>query len=800
MTITIFMAGCNQKEPHEILTSLYFQNIHDIQTGLCDRVFFDVEPEPAALFAGVQAAKDNMAHCFRTDLLMLVFLAISLLFTGAFPSTVSATQGAQAIKAAKGSYSGIRLSPEEKKYLERLGAITVCPDPDWLPYSQMDSNGAFTGIAADLMKLISERLGITFTYVQAKDWDEAVAISQAGKVLLLPFLNQTPKRDQWLTFTEPLFLDSNVFITREEHPFITDASLLKDKTIAVPSGTSIEEKILRDYPNLKILNTGNSESDVFKAVAERRADLTLRSLTVSAYTIRKGGWFTLKIAGQAPDEYVNRLRIGVLKSEPKLRDILNKGIATITPQEREEITNRHVNIMVVKPMDYGFILRIAAVLALLTGLSFYWNLRLKKTNAALADQEQLWRTIINTSPDGIMIASLDGVIHQVSQKLLSMTGYDSADELIGHNMLEFIDPTWHGRATERIGLLLQGIYTGASEYLVIRKDGSRVYLEANAEILRNSDGSPREIFIVDRDITERKQVEEQLRSLSVAVEQSPVSVVITDLDGIIQYVNPKFEQVTGYTASEAVGQNPSVLKSGKTDQSVFDGLWRTLHEKKPWKGEFINRRKNGELFFEEAYISPVTDSNGAVSRYVAVKLDISERKQIEEQIQYMARYDNLTDLPNRTLFADRVERAVLAAQRNRCKLAIFFIDLDKFKPINDELGHAAGDWLLQAVAQRMKESVRESDTVARIGGDEFAVLLPAIATRQDACNVAEKIRCALNMPFITTNGISLAISCSIGVALYPEHGDKERDLLRAADEAMYRAKQGGRNAVELCQL
>jgi len=745
-----------------------------------------------------------MTRYVRTYFLLLIAITAMLLLAGVFSTGTFADQGIQASKNVRQRLSNtpavITLSPEEKKYLEQLGPITVCPDPDWLPYAQMDSKGSFTGIAADLMKLISERLGINFTYIHAKDWDEAVTLSQAGKVLLLPFLNQTPKRDKWLTFTEPLFLDSNVFITREEHPFITDASLLKDKTIAVPSGTSIEEKVRRDYPNLKILNTGNSESDVFKAVAERRADLTLRSLTVSAYTIRKGGWFTLKIAGQAPDGYVNRMRIGVLKSEPKLRDILNKGIATITPQEREEITNRHINITVVKPMDYGFILRIAAGLALLIGLSFYWNLRLKKTNAALAEQEQLWRTIINTSPDGIMIASLDGVIHQVSQKLLSMTGYDSADELIGHNMLEFIDPAWHGRATERIGLLLQGIYTGAAEYLVIRKDGSRIYLEANAEILRNSDGSPREIFIVDRDITERKQVEEQLRSLSVAVEQSPVSVVITDLDGTIQYVNPKFEQVTGYTASEAVGQNPSILKSGDTNQSVFDTMWGTLQQRKPWKGEFINRRKNGELFFEEAYISPVSDSNGVVCRYVAVKLDISERKQIEEQIQHMARYDNLTDLPNRALFADRIERALLAAQRHSFKSAIFFIDLDKFKPINDELGHAVGDWLLQAAAQRMVESVRESDTVARIGGDEFAVLLPSIASPQDACTVAEKIRCALNRPFITPAGVTLAISCSIGVALYPEHGVKERDLLRAADEAMYRAKQGGRNAVELCQL
>jgi periplasmic/7TM domain sensor diguanylate cyclase len=325
---------------------------------------------------------------------MALIASCLLLVTGVSPASGSQVQHYQ--ESQLPSVQHVQLSPAEKHYLEQLGPITVCPDPDWVPYEQMDARGNFTGIAADLLNLIAQRLGISFRYVKAKDWDEAVALSQAGKVLLLPFLNQSPKREQWLTFTEPLFSDPDVFITREEHPFITDAALLKDRTIAVPSGTSIEEKVRRDYPNLKILNTGNSEAEVFKAVAERRADLTLRSLTLSAYTIRKGGWFTLKIAGQAPDEYVNRLRIGVLKTEPMLRDILNRGIATITPHEREEIVNRHVNITVVKPMDYGFIMRIAALLATLIALSLYWNLRLKRINAALQESERSNRSCWQT--------------------------------------------------------------------------------------------------------------------------------------------------------------------------------------------------------------------------------------------------------------------------------------------------------------------------------------------------------------------------------------------------------------------
>lgn len=690
----------------------------------------------------------------------------------------------------------VSLTPAEQRYLQQLGPITVCPDPDWPPYEQMDENGTFTGIAADLLKLLEQRLGIRFTYIKTKDWDESVSLSQKRTVLILPFLNQTPKRDQWLLFTEPLFIDPNVFITREEHPYITDLTLLDGKTISLPGGTAIDEKIRQQFPNLKELNTGSSEVDVFKAVAERRADLTLRSLTIAAYTIRKQGLFTLKIAGQAPDSYTNRLRIGVHKSEPMLRDILNKGIATITPREQEAITNHHVNITVVKSVDYRLILKIAAVLAVVIGFSFYWNLKLKKTNAALAEQEQLWRTIINTSPDGILITSLDGVIHRASDRMLTISGYSSLDELQGRNMLDFVDPAWHKQALERIGLLLQGTYTGAAEYLINRKDGSQIYVEANAEILRNSDGSPREIFIIERDVTERKKIELQLRSLSVAIEQSPVSVVITDLDGSIQYVNPQFERVSGYSAAESIGKNPAILQSGQTAPTVFADLWETLNQGKPWTGEFINKRKNGEIYHEEAHISPVYDTNGTINRYVAVKLDITDRKQYETRLQHLARYDNLTDLPNRSLFSDLLQQTLALAKREQYCLALMFVDLDHFKEVNDTLGHAIGDLLLRDAAQRMQAAVRNSDVVGRIGGDEFVVLLTKLEVEQDALLVGEKLRRALETPFLL-DGHRVTISSSIGIALFPDHGSSEQELALHADTAMYAAKQSGRNAVQL---
>ncbi len=610
-------------------------------------------------------------------------LAFVLLLLCAAVVSLPRFSAAELPQVASGSAAvTVPLTPEERRYLEKLGPITICPDPDWAPYERVDAQGNFTGIAADLLHLLEERLGIRFTLVKVKEWDQAVALSQSGKVLLLPFLNQTPKREKWLTFTEPLFEDPNVYITREEHPFITNAAALENKIIAVPDGTSIEEKIRCDFPRLRLLRVGSSESDVFKAVAERRADLTLRSLTIAAYTIRNQGLFNLKIAGQAPDEYTNRLRIGVLKNEPMLRDILNKGIATILPREREAIVNRHIHITVVKPVDYGFILRIAAALAALIGLSLYWNLRLKKSAAALQESER---------SKSVLLSNLPGIAYRCR---------------------------------------------------------------------------------LDRDWT-------------------------------MEFISEGCLQLTGYSSDDLV-QNQTISFNDLILPEYRDQLWddwqQAVQERRPVRQEYrIMSAGGGEKWVMEQGI-PIFDEQGKVTALEGIIVDISEMKQIQQQIQHLASYDSLTDLPNRALFSDRVEQALLVARRRKEKLAIFFVDLDKFKSINDELGHEVGDLLLQAAARRMESCVRESDTVARLGGDEFAILLPAVATAQDACSVAEKILSALNCPFVMESSGALSISCSIGVALYPDHGDSERDLLRAADEAMYRVKKHGRNAVELCYL
>ena len=295
-----------------------------------------------------------------------------------------------------------------------------------------------------------------------------------------------------------------------------------------------------------------------------------------------------------------------------------------------------------------------------------------------------------------------------------------------------------------------------------------------------------------------RHAQEQLRIQSMALVQSPTSIVITDVNGIIQYVNPYFVEESGYSAAEAIGQNPRILNSGLTDKSVFEDMWHHLVAGEPWTGELINRRKSGEIYWVEARIAPVKNEQGVTSHYVAVKMDITEQKQTHERIAYLAHHDLLTNLPNRLLFFDRVNQSLAQAQRQGSRLAVMYIDLDKFKPINDSCGHAAGDYVLQQVAQRMESCVRHSDTVGRIGGDEFVVLLPDITAPERVIQVAEKIRQTLKQP-IEFGDRFFEISSSIGIALYPDHGDTVDQLALCADCAMYQAKESGRDRVILYQ-
>lgn len=283
-----------------------------------------------------------------------------------------------------------------------------------------------------------------------------------------------------------------------------------------------------------------------------------------------------------------------------------------------------------------------------------------------------------------------------------------------------------------------------------------------------------------------------LRKLNSAVDQSANGILITDMRGTIEYVNAKFCEVNGYSREDVVGQNPRFLKSNENSDALYQEMWTTLLQGQGWRGELRNRKKSGEIYWCMETISPIRNELGEVTHYLAVIEDVSERKFAEETIHRLAYYDPLTDLPNRRLLRDHLESAVAWSRRAETGVALFYIDLDRFKTVNDTLGHAIGDALLMAAAGRLKTSIRENDTLARLGGDEFAVVVGNVRNNDDAATVAEKLIEAVRQPF-DIDGHELHVTTSVGIALYPQDTDDIDTLIRHADAAMYQAKGEGKN-------
>jgi diguanylate cyclase (GGDEF)-like protein/PAS domain S-box-containing protein len=287
---------------------------------------------------------------------------------------------------------------------------------------------------------------------------------------------------------------------------------------------------------------------------------------------------------------------------------------------------------------------------------------------------------------------------------------------------------------------------------------------------------------------ERRRAFEQLRQAASVFESTQEGVMITDSDGLILSVNPAFREITGYDTAEVIGVRRNVLQEADFREAQRDALSRLGR----WQGEVYGRRKSGETYPEWQTISAVTADDGKVVNYVTVFSDISRLKHSEEKLHHMAHHDLLTGLPNRRLFRDRLEHAIQRADRSGVKLAVLFLDLDRFKDVNDSLGHTVGDALLRQVANRLKAVMRRDDTLARLGGDEFTVLMEGLQRGKDASNVAEKLVHVLSEPFPVQRH-ELFVGASIGISIYPQDAQSAESLLRNADAAMYRAKEAGRN-------
>ncbi len=301
-----------------------------------------------------------------------------------------------------------------------------------------------------------------------------------------------------------------------------------------------------------------------------------------------------------------------------------------------------------------------------------------------------------------------------------------------------------------------------------------------------------ESFITFLDITDRVAGEERLRLWNTVMGSTAEGIMVCDPQSRIVAVNPAFERLTGYTEAEVLGQTPRILQSGRQGPEFYATMWRDFRANGQWSGEIWNRRKDGEVYVEWLVLNAATTAAGSITHYVGVFSDITEHKRQELHLRHLALFDALTDLPNRAQLLQRLDHALEFAERRQQQLAVLFLDLDRFKEINDSMGHATGDLLLQQIAARLRAVTRQSDTVARMGGDEFVVLLEEVRGGEDVARVAEELLRQVARP-VMLDGQEVAISASIGIGLFPADGTSASELMRNADTAMYGAKHDGRN-------
>jgi diguanylate cyclase (GGDEF)-like protein/PAS domain S-box-containing protein len=412
---------------------------------------------------------------------------------------------------------------------------------------------------------------------------------------------------------------------------------------------------------------------------------------------------------------------------------------------------------------------------------------------------QKFRNLIESSPVPYVLLDGNKTISFINRAFTDTYGYQLADV---KGMSSWWDMTTDPRHyAKEFKAYLQRLVprqryadTTAMEVELYTRSRQRKVALLSLSLLKNNVED--EMLLVVYDITVRKEAEEQLRFSSRVFNQAQEGIIITDTDGIITDVNPAFCEITGYSREEVIGKGPRILNSGKHSPEFFSNMWQAITEHGYWQGEVWNRRKNGELYAELLTISALMDDDGQSRHYVGLFSDITQTKQQQETLELMAHYDVLTKLPNRVLFADRFSQAVAHSNRTETMLAICFLDLDNFKPVNDSYGHEVGDQLLIEVAMRLRANVRDEDTISRFGGDEFAILFRDIELKSECELLLQRIHESLAQPY-DVNDLRIEISASSGVTFYPGDNPDLDTLLRHADQTMYQAKLSGRNTYKL---
>jgi len=562
--------------------------------------------------------------------------------------------------------------------LQQNPTIRIAPDPNFLPIEHIDSQGIYTGIAADYMQLLEKKIGIKFTLIQTKNWQQSIELMQQRQADVWPIAAASSQRLSYMNFTAPYLSIPAVILVRDSNPN-SDIKLsdLKNKRVLVLSNYAFHDYVSTKHPWLKVI----PEQDIklaLRDISTGAADAFIVNLAAGIYYMEELGIENIKISGETGFNY--DLALGVRNDKPTLISILQTGLDNITEKEKMEIYWRWVN----------------------TDTSDRYSMK------------------------------------EVAISILTVL---------------------------TIGVVIVTIFWN---FLLKREVKSRT----NA---------------LENELTEHRKTEKQLDVFAKVFETATEGIVITDPDLNIVKINKACCDATGFTEKNVIGRHVTEFQDKNQDNQIYLDAWDSINSCGHWTGELSYRKKDGNYLPIWVNFNSLKNKWNETAFYIGMFSDISDLKSNEEKLRHQAYFDSLTGLPNRMNFKERVRSNIADSHRHNKQFAIMFMDLDRFKFVNDTLGHAIGDLLLITAAHRIKKALRETDTVARLGGDEFTIIVTDAEHNERLGAVAEKILNQLEKP-MKLEGHDIYVTGSIGIAIYPEDGEDFDTLTKHADAAMYQAK------------
>ncbi|MFT5533805.1 MAG: diguanylate cyclase (GGDEF)-like protein/PAS domain S-box-containing protein [Burkholderiaceae bacterium] len=676
--------------------------------------------------------------------------------------------------------------------------LIVDSEQDYPPFSTGMTDDTAGGFTVDLWKAVAEEAGLSYT-IRVRPFHQALSEFRSHKADVLINLAISDERRRIADFTVPHVEVNGAVFVRKNTVGISSEEDLTGKSLIVVNGDLAHDYALTRGWGQQLVMVNTAAAGLIMLSSGKHDAMLLSKLT-GMQTLRANQLKNVE-ALKFKAGFSQRFAFAVQKGEAELLGRLNEALAVIKSNGTyDALYLKWFGIYEVRELrvaDYlGTIITTLAALLLGGGILFHRR-QLERARA-----KNKYRDLYDQSPDMFVTAdAVTGHTIDCNQTLLTVTGYARGD-VVGQRALMLCDPACTELARTTFKSFLSSNHMPYVELQLRCHDGRVIDVVVSASTAFDDEvvavTRHRLLHLVLHDITDRKHDDEARRIAATAFE-SHDAMMITDVHFTVLRINWAFTEITGYRPADILGKTPSILKSGRHDAAFFAAMQDSILRDGSWRGELWNRRKNGELYPAWMSITGVRDSHGEITHYVSSQSDISLRKAAEEKISHLAFFDSLTELPNRRLLMDRLRGAIATSLRSGQDGALMFVDLDNFKLLNDTLGHDKGDLLLQQVARRLSACVRDSDTVARIGGDEFIVLLEQLSEHSATAaiqteSIGEKILAALNQPY-DLDGRLHHSTPSIGMTLFGDKKGNETELLKRADLAMYQAKAAGRNTL-----